>query len=348
MTPDQPINSFCQFDPLEEVWIGDCWPSEFYSDYDPAVRSAFERITEITKEDLDNLASILKSLNVTVQRPQFATNSDVYRDAKGVLYKPPITPRDDNIVLGNTLYQLRQQFQHNPWLQANTRYQSLGGQVEIGAKNHIFSNLVCSSVVRLGHDIFIDTGSHQHDWDFFINQVIPKLAEDYRINLCSTSGHSDSVFCPVRSGLILASHWKDDYSKEYPGWSVHHIPKMIPPKNMHRLRPDKSWFMQDLEGPCNKFNEHILQCALDWIGYSEETVFEVNSLVVNPNLIITTGEPDHTTKAWFKNNHVEYIACPIRCRHFWDGGVHCLTVDIKRQGEKRDLFGNKSDKIYWY
>ena len=29
---------------------------------------------------------------------------------------------------------------------------------------------------------------------------------------------------------------------------------------------------------------------------------------------------------------------PFRTRTFWDGGVHCLTVDIKRNGKVEDYF----------
>jgi hypothetical protein len=348
---ENPIRSFCQFDQLEEVWLGDCWPCEFYSDYDPEIKSAFEKITEITKDDLDNIESVLKSLGITVRRPQFSKDSSLYKNSEEVLYKPPIAPRDDNIVFGTTLHQLRQTYKHNPWIDVVDQYRDLGGRVIEHKTEDLFGNLVCSSVVRLGEDVFIDICSHRHDWDFFINHVVPEITKEFRVNLCSTSGHSDSVFCPIGPGLILTSHWKDDYSKEYPGWKVHRIPKNTGRPTVGKIHVpslEKSWFMQGLEGPCYAFNEHIAKYALDWVGLATETVFEVNSLVVNPNLIITTGYPDTTTKAWFKQNKIEYIPCQMRARHFWDAGVHCLTVDIKRKGNKRDLFGTKDQKVYWY
>jgi hypothetical protein len=38
------FNNFCQYDPLEEVWVGDCYPEEFYSHYKPKVRETIEYI----------------------------------------------------------------------------------------------------------------------------------------------------------------------------------------------------------------------------------------------------------------------------------------------------------------
>jgi hypothetical protein len=85
------------------------------------------------------------------------------------------------------------------------------------------------------------------------------------------------------------------------------------------------------------FNQHVEKFAVDWIGYADETVFEVNSLVVNESLIITTGIPNENTQSWFKKNKIEFVPAEMRTRGFWDAGIHCLTVDIRRKGDKRKI-----------
>jgi hypothetical protein len=85
------------------------------------------------------------------------------------------------------------------------------------------------------------------------------------------------------------------------------------------------------------FNQYIENFAKDWIGLATETVFEVNSLMVNENLILTTGTPDPKTQQWFKKHQVEWIPIDVQSRGFWDAGVHCLTVDIRRTGTKRKI-----------
>ena len=52
-----------EWDPLEEVIVGDCRPTY------PGVPELDKILTE-TKEDLDNLASTLSALGIEVVRPQ--------------------------------------------------------------------------------------------------------------------------------------------------------------------------------------------------------------------------------------------------------------------------------------
>ena len=41
---------------------------------------------------------------------------------------------------------------------------------------------------------------------------------------------------------------------------------------------------------------------------------------------------------FLKKHKIEPIICQQRHRWFWDGGVHCLTQDIYREGEQEDYF----------
>jgi glycine amidinotransferase len=36
---------------------------------------------------------------------------------------------------------------------------------------------------------------------------------------------------------------------------------------------------------------------------------------------------------YFKKHNIEPIIAPLRHRYFWDGGIHCCTLDLYRQGE---------------
>ena len=75
-----------------------------------------------------------------------------------------------------------------------------------------------------------------------------------------------------------------------------------------------------------------------WVGYVEETVFDVNMLSVDQNTIICNNynKPvfDH-----FKKHKVEPIIFNFRHRYFWDGGIHCITQDLYREGKMEDYFG---------
>lgn len=76
----------------------------------------------------------------------------------------------------------------------------------------------------------------------------------------------------------------------------------------------------------------------DWVGYVEETVFDVNMLSIDQNTIICNNYNkevfDH-----FKKHKVEPIVFNFRHRYFWDGGVHCITQDLYREGKMEDYIG---------
>jgi hypothetical protein len=331
------VEVYCQFDPLQEVWLGDCYPEEFYQDLDPEIRSIFATITEITKKDLEGLEKILKSLGVTVQRPRFSTNSDDYRDQVGNLLKPPIAPRDDNMALGQDFYSLRQVYKKNPWQHVLDHYTMQGVNVIQAGFLEKYGYLQPASIVRLGKDLLIDYDSHAHSWSLIERDVLPEWDKKFRITVSKTGGHADSVFCVPQPGKIITSHWKSHYQDEFPGWEVFHLPKQK--SNLHQ--ENTSWWIEDQDLSHPAFNKYIETRARSWIGSAQETVFEVNSLMINPSLMLTTGIPDDKTAQWLKQAGIDFIPIECRARTFWDSGVHCLTVDIKRQGTQQDLFFGK-------
>jgi hypothetical protein len=338
------VNAHCQFDPLEEVWVGDCYPAEFYKDYDPKIRSAFERITDLTKTDLARLSEILESLGVTVRRPKFSNNPDDYRNDVGSLIKPPVAPRDHALVLGNTLYHLkRSMYRLDPWQEALDDYRDSGANVIVAQFLEKYGYLEPPSIVRIGQDLYIEKDSHIHSWSLIERDVIPEWSKEYTVHVCHTSGHADAVFCAVGPGRILTSHWKSDYSDEFPGWDVFHLPKQNSnvKQSLQKLNSfkERCWWVDDHGNPATHaaLNQYIKNYAADWVGLASETVFEVNSLMVNESLILTTGTPDISTVEWFKKHKIEWIPIEMRTRGFWDAGIHCLTVDIRRTGNNRKI-----------
>ena len=71
----------------------------------------------------------------------------------------------------------------------------------------------------------------------------------------------------------------------------------------------------------------------DWVGYSQETWFDVNCLSVNENTLITTGKDLENIKK-LESFGFDVIIWNYRHRYFWDGGTHCCTQDTVREGKK--------------
>jgi len=336
------INSHFGFTPLKEVWLGDCYPVSFYDHLPNQVADPLRKITEWAKEDLTKLQLFLESRGIKVRRPSFGSIEN-YVGKNGQLPRPPITPRDHYLTLGNTLYSLHAHltYPNDPWKNVLDEYKQSGFQVESPIDKSV--NCLCPpSLVRIGKDLYLDKDSHPHVWGF-ICQWMVETADEYRVNICETGGHSDGVFCPVAPGVLVTSHYKYDYAKSFPDWDVFRLPQ-----NLHNFGQPKNWWVADEQINNNhSFSQHILQHAQDWIGNAKETVYEVNMLVLDEHNVIAMKEYEPLDE-WLHSKGITVHHFDFRTRNFWDGGWHCLTLDIDRKDTKMDLFPDRgSNGVYW-
>lgn len=334
------INSNFGFTPLKEVWLGDCYPESYYDHLPNEIADPFRQITEWTKEDTKKLQNFLESFGITVRRPIFTTIDD-YLDEFDNLVRPPITPRDHYLTLDKTLYSLHNKLKKDPWQHWLTQYQSCNFNVQTPVNLPI--NCLCPpALVRIGKDLFLDYDSHPHTWGFICEWLVEK-SKQYRMNICSTAGHSDGVFCPVAPGVLVASHYKNDYSQSFPGWEVFKIPN-----NLNNFNHPKDWWVQDHHINNNRaFNQHIQSVAASWVGNFRETVFEVNMLVIDEKNVVSMKDYPPLSK-WLAKKGITLHCMDLRTRSFWDGGWHCLTLDIHREDSIADLFPERGDTgVYW-
>ena len=334
------INSNFGFTPLREVWLGDCYPASWYDHLPNIVADPFRQITEWTKEDTGKLQKFLESRGIVVRRPVFESIDDHINDA-GILSKPPITPRDNYITLGSTLYSLHKYVEKDPWRHVMNQYIEQGLDAQI-PKDLSINCMSPPSVVRVGRDLYVDINTHIPVWGYTCEWMI-ELAQDYRINICSTNGHSDAVFCPVAPGLIATTHYKTDYSKTFPDWEVFRIPG-----NLNNFTHPKNWFLDNRSIDNNEtFAQHILDVASSWVGNFSETVPEVNMLVIDEKNVVAMKEFPPLVQ-WLEKHGITVHHFDLRTRSFWDGGWHCLTLDIHREDTKSDLFPQRGDNgVYW-
>ena len=75
----------------------------------------------------------------------------------------------------------------------------------------------------------------------------------------------------------------------------------------------------------------------DWVGYVEESVFDVNCLVIDESNILVTNYNKKAFDAFERHGVTPHIV-QWRHRYFWDGGLHCVTLDLDREGECEDYF----------
>lgn len=193
-------------------------------------------------------------------------------------------------------------------------------------------------LLRLGQRLIVDSfPNYQKKW-------IEKEFSNYDFKYTHIQGHSDGCFCAIKPGLYVhTKDWKEEYGNTVPGWEGIYLPgqgwsseaveSFLEIKNKNNGK----WWVQGEEH--NDALIYFVESWLDeWVGYIDETTFDVNMLSINENLILCTNEPPQQVKEAFKRHKVEYIIAPFRHRFFWDGGLHCITLDVHREGECEDYF----------
>jgi len=342
-----PVNSWCGFHgDLEEVWLGDTYPSNYYDHFKPEVRDAFAQITEWTQQDLAKISAGLERHGVTVRRPEFNSIDD-FVDSQDRLMRPPIAPRDNTLVLGDHLYQLGLKYRRDPWQSVLDQYRQQGSRITVETEGP-WACVSPPCLVRFGRDIFVDWIYHQHVWGM-VTEPLVELARDFRVHISMFDGHSDCVFCPVEQNLILSTEYKDNYSQTYPDWEVYWL-KDNPVRNRIVQTENAGfyqWYVPGATAGHREFAAHIEQFAQDWVGNYQETIFDVNLLKINHNTIFSVGE-DQELFEFLHQRGYNVEVYDFRCKTFWDSGMHCLTNDIRRSGGCPDFFpGRGHNGLDW-
>jgi hypothetical protein len=145
----------------------------------------------------------------------------------------------------------------------------------------------------------------------------------------------------VKPGAIVSLHDVQNYKEDFPGWEVCYLPdqswNLLSPFLDIKDKVGGKWWVQGQEK--NDDLTHFINTWLnEWVGYVEETVFDVNMLSIDQNTIICNNYNKEVFE-YFKKHKVEPIIFNFRHRYFWDGGIHCITQDLYREGEMEDYFG---------
>ncbi len=342
------ISSHTGFQSLEEVWLGGTYPINFYDNLDQEVFEGFARVTELTNITLSKTKKKLEELGVKVRQPMFDADSSFYRDAHDKLIKPPICPRDFNLTLGETMYNVNIGWEKNPFQHVIDEYEVHGEKIiQVDRAKDMHAWVGYGETVRLGRDLYIDVEFEEK----FDNKRLQKciegfnvLADGYRKHFLHIGGHADGVFCPVKEGLLISTHYagKKIYQETFPGWEVFWLNDLTQKRKatakQSKIKLEHSrWWTPDNNFMSPIFSNYIYNYAKNWGGNAAETIFDVNMLVVDEKNVICVVEDDSVLGFLHKQNiNVHVIKHPAR--GFWDAGFHCMSSDIRRNGECKDYF----------
>ena len=198
-----------------------------------------------------------------------------------------------------------------------------------------------ATMTRLGKDLYFGNvnlidGLSQDN----MKKKWQKLFPDYRIHPMQVGGHSDGYYCPVVPGLIISLKKPEVYKESFPDWEVVHLPdeswKKVDGFTKMKRKCKGKWWIQGEEDN-DDLVDYIETWLGDWVTYVEETVFDVNMLVIDEKNVMCNGYNKKVYDAFERYGITPHVV-NFRHRYFWDGGLHCNTSDISRSGDMKDFF----------
>ncbi len=197
----------------------------------------------------------------------------------------------------------------------------------------------------IGKDVYVDYKcvlSHERLQQIFPNTNINVLGAGHT--------HYDGCFHPIKPGVIISIFDWQTYEETFPGWDICYlkgeswdkVEGFIDLKNDFNI--DSSWWVPGADNNAEFAN--FVNTWLDkWVGYVEESVFDVNVLVLDEHTVCVSNMDNQLLLEFLKKHKMEPVHIPWKHRYFWDGGLHCITLDLYREGEQQNYFPDRKQAI---
>ena len=369
------------WDPLKVCIVGRTYEPSFYKFIsNEKVRKVFERIAEETEEDYQKLIAVLESFGVRVIRPNVYDDYRLYL-REGKIMPPPMVPRDWMMMLGNkfyfkTVFNQDQQEDHFNLLQlspievmtwdpilADVIFEGnqIINNIKVinGPKNErLLHSFASHHATRIGKDLYFGTTDDawwregKSQFNSMTGSPLEELQReyseqfpDYRCHVINTLGHTDGVFSATVPGLIISNYDVSTYKDTFPGWEVVYLAgggwEAVKPFIDLKIKNRGKWWVPG-EELNDEFTEFVESWLGHWVGYVEESVFDVNMLVIDEKNVVCSGQSEEVFNAFTKRGITPHLV-NFRHRYFWDGGLHCVTSDLHRIGDRRDYFPERSN-----
>ena len=335
------ISTHTPFQPLEAVLVGQGVSEDFFEWItDDKIKTPLKRIVQETYEDLEGIKKVCKDFGAQVFQTHPLQPDPSQFENKMAVPVPPIQPRDVHLTMGDKIYCISTE---KVWSYVNEIVEQdcivtlfdLAYQNGRNYDSGILISGACS--YKLGNRIsvpsYVDKNMREFAKGFF-------TTKGYEVIETNDPGHSDGCMSVLKPGVIVSISDVIHYEKTFPNWEVLTIDDQswsrvrgwIDFKNKSRGR----WWIPGEESN-DYLREFVDQWLSKWTGYVEETVFDVNMFSLSEECVLVNNY-NKIVFDFLKKHKIEPIICPLRHRYFWDGGHHCVTLDLKRKGNREDYF----------
>ena len=209
------------------------------------------------------------------------------------------------------------------------------------------------SITMVGKDIYIDQliwrtpdFIEKHTTDHYYTKFRQRF-DKHRINTLHIGGHSDGCFHTLKPGVLISINEIQNYDVTFPDWDVLYIdePRWRTYNGFRKMKAEINgkWWIPEQED--NHELTHFIETVCNnWTGFLAESVFDVNLLVVDQHHVLVS-EINDEVDAFLKKHKMEPILIPWRHKFFFDGGIHCITLDLKRKGVQQDYFPQRTKPV---
>ena len=331
-------HAYTEFQPLEEVIVGRSYSTKNLDWLPKKMGKVTKRLLtyllDETEEDYQNFIKVIKQYGAKVYRPNY---DDVFCMTE---YPYLMNPRDTQIVLDNKII-----FTNSAKIITQDFAKLLPHYAEHFLRDKKLNNLLCSSVVRVGKTIIVDSNKEactKEHYSYLKNLLTPLgynviYYQTHNFKFEAEGCHADGSFAILKPGVLLTLRSEFMYTDGlFPNWDACRLKgqswdKMRSWINFKNKKIKSSYCFNDKKYKEKEFYEAINTWLSDWVGYAKETVFDINVLSLDEQHVCVSN---YNKKAfdYFKKHKIEPIIVPWRHRFFWDGGLHCASLDIKRRG----------------
>ena len=315
MSNQNDFNVWSKWDNLKKVMVGHCVAPEYFDHVaNIEIKEKLQQLVIEAQEDLDNIAKVCGEQSVEVVRvnkEKFPKYLDPDQKAQGI--QPVLYPRNRLSVLGQHLIFSDQHATSDGYfseiitediLQRNTPWHDLL------IKNNIkFIDPPCWTLV--GKDLFIDIDQWEVN-DFveynpnsrnIIERWAQKWWPEVDIHWVEIGGHNDSCFHTVKPGAIISLDDIMTYTETFPGWDVCYLPDQSWDKmaewQIIKNKNEGKWWVPGEEHN-DEFINFVNTWLSDWVGYVEETVFDVNCLVLDEHHVCVSNDKNEIVNNFLK------------------------------------------------
>jgi len=352
---------YTEYDPLEEVIVADSYlPGDLDHLFPNKSLSAFNRILDETKQDFDILADFLTKGGVKVTRPQVMKYPGHIAMSNFEIKFPmgPTVPRDQYKVQGKTILQTYTSLtdRYFDGLSYYKIFSDLFDQgynwvsqpspplVDVGPEDvwyvsgEIYRTRLkdrllfhTATMFPVGDKIIINSKGPGNDLGFeWLKRNLPdfKFIENHGTR-AENYGHIDHGFIMIDDETVIHA------GIDWVPLSLRHL-KLIDVEQ-YVPKAQTTQYKQDYISAGGRYNLSWIEQYLDnWRGYNQDVCFDLNVLIIDKNNLIF-GRPLPELFKYLKTFGIESHVCEQRHMLFWEGGIHCSTLDIKRRGDIRSI-----------